>query len=1019
MMFNKGKIMKAKLIKAAVNLLVCLAVVAFSLAQPVPARAASLLVDSAGDSLSDGDGCTLREAITNANNNAVTWTDCASGSGADTITFSPAVTTIFLSSSLPNISDPAGLTIDGTAADGLVQINGIYSYRPFQVGSGASLTLSGVEIINGHSTGANGGAVANNGTLTLTDSELINNDTDQYGGGLYNAPGSTATITGSLLEDNTSDLHGGGIYNGGTLTVVNSTLWGNVAGTFNNQYGGGIYNAGTLTLSNSTLDSNWKHNLYNAASGTLSMTNTSLANSNGDCANDGTITLNDHNLIEWEDLMFDTSCGGTNLVTDDPLPIEPPADNGGPTRTLALTPGSPAIDAGDDVSCEAIDQRGVSRPPYTHCDLGAYELENYPPTDISLTNNSIDENQASGTLIGTLSATDLDSGDSHTYNLQYGVPGCNSSGNGSFQISGDELQSAVVFDYETLPTSFNICLRSTDSGGGTYDEQFTIDINDLDDTPPELTAILRFNPATSPTAADALVFRATFGEDVQDVDTTDFAVDGSTTAAVTGVASVDPSTYDITVSGGDLASFNGLVGLNLDLTQDIADLLDNPLADGEPATDETYLVDNTTSSVISILRQVPPGSSTNLPSVTFRVTFDEDLQYIDSGDFTLTLSGTATGLVNSVNNISTSVYDLIITGVGGDGLLNLDFAPANDIADLGGNPLGASPAIGIEETYTIDTTGPTLVFGTASVPPFDGATLNTRPSTLVVQFNEAVKSGGGPGTADSPANYLLLRPGPNGIFDTLVVDTSIICDPAHSVAGDDIKVDFLTITYSAADLTATLQVDPAFTPLVTGIYRLYLCSGASIDDLTGNPLNGGANSEVNFRVRILLPETGFAPYPVTRLPEMPADRAYSASDLTLEIPRLGLQANILGIPRIDGSWDAAWLGSDVGWLQGTAFPTWSGNSVLTGHVYDANGQPGPFVNLDQLKYDDRIIIRAWGQGYIYEVQGTAQVQPENTAAALGHEEYPWLTLITCRGYDPATGNYQYRVVVRAVQVDIH
>ncbi|MCJ7548605.1 MAG: sortase, partial [Anaerolineae bacterium] len=917
-------------------------------------------------------------------------------------------------------------------------------------------------------------------------------------------------------------------YNAGTMTMVNSTLWQNSA--VETEGGGGIYNAGSLTLNNNTLASNWQHNLYNAAAGTLSMTNTILANSHGDCANDGgNITLNDHNLIEWENLDFDNSCGGTNLVTDDPGLIATAGDNGGPTWTLAPPPGSPAIDAGDDSSCETVDQRGIARPQYTHCDLGAFELENYPPTDISLTNNSIDENQPSGTLVGTLSTTDPDSGDAHVYNLQSGVFGCSSSGNSSFQISGDELQSAVVFDYETPPTSFNICLRSTDSGGGTYDEQFTIDINDLDDTPPELITILRFNPATSPTAADALVFRATFDEDVQDVDTTDFAVDGSTTAAVTGVASVDPSTYDVTVSGGDLASFNGtvgldlasgqdisdlagnplpdsepatdevylldnagpfltafsrqtpaasptnadilvfrasfnedvqyvdindfyvggattaivsgvtavdastydvtvsggdlasfngLVGLNLDLAQDIADLLDNPLADGEPATDETYLVDNTTSSVISILRQVPSGSPTNLPSVTFRVTFDEDVQSVDPGDFTLTLSGTATGTVNSVNTISASVYDVIITGVGGDGLLNLDFAPANDIADLGGNPLGASPAIGSEETYTIDTTSPTLVFGTASVPPFDGATLNTRPSTLVVQFNEAVQSGGGPGTADSPANYLLLQPGPNGIFDTLVVDTSIICDPAHPVAGDDIKVDFLTITYSAADLTATLQVDPAFTPLATGIYRLYLCGGASIDDLAGNPLNGGANSEVNFRVRILLPETGFTPYQVTRIPEMPADRAYSASGLTLEIPRLGLKADILGVPNLDGSWETAWLGSDIGWLQGTAFPTWAGNSVLTGHVYDANGLPGPFVNLSQLKYGDRIIIQAWGQGYIYEVQGTAQVQPENTAAALGHEEYPWLTLITCRGYDEMTDSYRYRLVVKAVQVEI-
>lgn len=116
--------MRAKLIKPTVNLLVSLAVVSFSLAQPVPAQAASLLVDSVGDALSNGDGCTLREAIINANDDAATWADCAAGSGADTISFAAGVTSITLSGPLPNITDAAGLTIDGTPGDGLVQIDG-------------------------------------------------------------------------------------------------------------------------------------------------------------------------------------------------------------------------------------------------------------------------------------------------------------------------------------------------------------------------------------------------------------------------------------------------------------------------------------------------------------------------------------------------------------------------------------------------------------------------------------------------------------------------------------------------------------------------------------------------------------------------------------------------------------------------------------------------------------------------------------------------------------------------------
>ncbi len=51
------------------------------------------------------------------------------------------------------------------------------------------------------------------------------------------------------------------------------------------------------------------------------------------------------------------------------------ADNGGPTLTHALLPGSPALDAGNDAACSATDQRGVSRPQGAHCDIGAYEAQ--------------------------------------------------------------------------------------------------------------------------------------------------------------------------------------------------------------------------------------------------------------------------------------------------------------------------------------------------------------------------------------------------------------------------------------------------------------------------------------------------------------------------------------------------------------------------------------------------------------------------------------------------------------------
>jgi hypothetical protein len=58
----------------------------------------------------------------------------------------------------------------------------------------------------------------------------------------------------------------------------------------------------------------------------------------------------------------------------DPL-VGPLADNGGPTLTHALLEGSPAIDAGDDSVCPAVDQRGIARPQGAACDVGSYEQE--------------------------------------------------------------------------------------------------------------------------------------------------------------------------------------------------------------------------------------------------------------------------------------------------------------------------------------------------------------------------------------------------------------------------------------------------------------------------------------------------------------------------------------------------------------------------------------------------------------------------------------------------------------------
>jgi LPXTG-site transpeptidase (sortase) family protein len=145
----------------------------------------------------------------------------------------------------------------------------------------------------------------------------------------------------------------------------------------------------------------------------------------------------------------------------------------------------------------------------------------------------------------------------------------------------------------------------------------------------------------------------------------------------------------------------------------------------------------------------------------------------------------------------------------------------------------------------------------------------------------------------------------------------------------------------------------------------------------------------------------------------------SVDDMQLDIPSLNIKMPVVEVPKEKGTWDVSWLGAKAGWLSGSAFPTWEGNTVLTGHVYDANGQPGPFVNLETLKWGDRILIHAWGQDYAYEVRSVDEyVSPKDTHLLTKHEELPWLTLVTCKGFDEKSNAYRWRTVVRAVQVSV-
>ncbi len=187
----------------------------------------------------------------------------------------------------------------------------------------------------------------------------------------------------------------------------------------------------------------------------------------------------------------------------------------------------------------------------------------------------------------------------------------------------------------------------------------------------------------------------------------------------------------------------------------------------------------------------------------------------------------------------------------------------------------------------------------------------------------------------------------------------------------------------------------------------------------GDPVNVygvSATAEITVAAVAALPATGYAPDRVTDVPDDPGIYT-NLGGLWLEIPRLGVVVPIVGVPLDESGWDLSWLHRQAGWLEGTAYPTWRGNTVLTAHAYTSDGLPGPFAGLGGLGWGERLAVHAYGRDYIYEVREVSSVEPTDRSV-LRHETLDWLTLMTCSLYDEASESYLRRTVVRAVLIEV-
>ncbi len=305
-----------------------------------------------------------------------------------------------------NGASAASTIIDGNP-------NGNQRTGIFDVAVGRSARIANVTLRNGNSV-FSGGAIRNEGTLTLANSVLEGNHAASSGGGIDN--GGALIVIASTFRSNVAHS-GGGIYVFGPTKIRGSTFHGNSA-----NYGGGIYNNDDrLHIVNSTVSGNTADTdgggIFSRVAGFLY--NTSVIGNDADHDRDegggygggvyadaGSRLVVVHSLIAGNtqrDAPIDDDCHGVletygrNMfgeVANCAFPntttwgtvllntIGPLQDNGGPTLTHALLPTSQAINGtSDPFGCVdedgtplTTDQRGAPRVVGPHCDTGAFEF---------------------------------------------------------------------------------------------------------------------------------------------------------------------------------------------------------------------------------------------------------------------------------------------------------------------------------------------------------------------------------------------------------------------------------------------------------------------------------------------------------------------------------------------------------------------------------------------------------------------------------------------------------------------
>jgi alpha-tubulin suppressor-like RCC1 family protein len=462
--------------------------------------------------------------------------------------------------------------------------------RVFLINSGRTADLSGMTITGGEvsyndsngSAEGGGGGLRNHGTLTLTGCAVSGNLTSYTGaqggvagGGSGIRNQGSLTVINSTLAGNTANRGiGAGIFNFGTVNIVNSTLSGNTANGPTGGGPGGIFNAGSLTVTNSTISGNTTSGVgggIQSSGGTTKLRNTLVAGNTAALGSDvfGPLISLGHNLIGNTSGATVTAQSGDKFdAAAAPLNLGPLADNGGPTPTHALLPGSVAINAGnncvltangcaanDPPTALATDQRGTNFPRQVggQVDIGAFEA-NYA---LVATGGTLQNATVNTTFVSALQATLTESYQPVSgVQISFSVPsnGASASLSSNTATTNSAGQASVNVKANNTAGTYNV----TASANGAASVNFTL----TNIAPPAITK--SFSPATiNPGGVSQLTlnFTSVAGNvALNNLALTDNLPQGMTVAATPGlnntcgftVSGATPGSKALSLTGGGL-----------------------------------------------------------------------------------------------------------------------------------------------------------------------------------------------------------------------------------------------------------------------------------------------------------------------------------------------------------------------------------------------------------------------------------------------------------------------------------